>query len=881
MTPIGELWTRMRAWRHRPDVEREMDEELRFHVDMATKRNIERGLTAREARRLALRDFGGIERHKEEVRETRPTLWLDQAAQDLRYAGRTLRRSPGFASAVILTLALGMGAVTAIFSVVNGVLLRPLPFPDPDRIVYLGWYWGTGTPINSLTGYQLEYVRRHSQAVEGVATYRTFESEIGDPALFRVAQGLRVSEDFFRVVGITPVRGRAFTDDESRPGGDAVAVVSDAFWRRELGGDASAVGSTLRLGDATPTVVGIMPQSFRFPGAPENTDVLLPFRFVPNPRDEGHNYEAFTRLGAGWSRDAAERELEGVIRTMRTEHPELFGNPNEGIRLLSFSQMYVRELGRTLWVLLAAVGCVLLISCANAANLLLARAVAREREIVVRAALGAGRGRILRQLLIEGIALSIIAGVVGTVVGGWSLSALLSLVPRSLPRGDEIGLDIRVVALTAGMITVTGIVFGLVAALPTSRLDLAASLRDRMRGGANRGRLRETLVIAETAFAIVLLAGAGLFIASFARLRGVDPGFSTESAVAVRFGRMPRDYGEERRGVFERGLLERIRGLPGVEAVGGTSSFPLERGVNIPVAIEGRPDNAEGDVEWRATTAGYLDALEVPLLRGRAFTESDRVGAPRVAIVNEAFVQRFFPDENPLGQRVEIGKYKERWIAPGFEGGVEIIGVVGDVRDIQLDRAPKRTVIVPLAQWPGMIDQAGLVVRTSQPSLLEREIAGIVRTIDAAVPTPAVEELSSIVGASIREERFQMVLLTVFAGSALLLTAIGVFAVLSYTVRDRAREIGVRIALGAQPGSVVRLVVGRGLLLVGIGAAIGLAVALLASRLLVAMLYDVAPTDPVVLVSAVGLLIAIALIAAWIPARRAAGVDPLVALRTE
>ena len=881
MTPIRDLWTRLREWRDRAGVEREMDEELRFHVDMATRRYIERGLPEREARRLALRDFGGIERHKEEARDRRPTQWLEQAAQDLRYAGRTIRRSPGFASAVILTLALGMGAVTAIFSVVNGVLLRPLPFPDPDRLVYLGWDWGTGGVANSLTGYQLEYVRRHSRAVEGVATYRTLESDVGDPALFRMARGLRVSEDFFRVAGVAPVHGRAFTDAENRPGGEAVAIVSDAFWRRELGGDPAVVGSTLRLGGGTPTVVGVMPPRFRFPGAPEYTDVLLPLRLEPNPRDEGHNYEAFTRLRAGWSRDAAERELESVMQRMRTEHPELFGNPREGIGLLGFNDMYVGELGRTLWMLLAAVGCVLLISCANAANLLLARAVAREREIVVRAALGAGRGRILRQLLIEGIALSIVAGVVGTVVGGWSLSALLSLVPRSLPRADEIGLDIRVLALTAGIIAVTGIMFGLVAALPTSRLDLASSLRERARGGAHRGGLRELLVIAETAFAIVLLAGAGLFIASFARLRGVDPGFSTQSVVAVRYGRMPREFSEERRSAFDRALLERVRAIPGVEAAGGVSNFPLERGMNIPVAIEGRPAAAEGDVEWRAMTPGYLDALEVPLRGGRGFTEGDRGGAPRVAIVNEAFARHFFPNEDPIGQRVEIGKWKGEWLSPGFAGAAEIVGVVADVRELGLDRLPKRTVIVPVAQWPGGIGQTGLVARTSQPSLLEREVAGIVRSIDATVAAPSVEQLSSIVGASIREQRFQMVLLSVFAASALVLTAIGVFAVLSYSVRDRAREIGVRIALGAQAGSVIRLVVGRGLLLVGIGSAIGLAVALLASRLLDAMLYDVTPTDPVVLISAVGLLLAIALVAAWIPARRAALVDPLAALRAE
>jgi predicted permease len=551
------------------------------------------------------------------------------------------------------------------------------------------------------------------------------------------------------------------------------------------------------------------------------------------------------------------------------------------MRVLGFTEVYVGDLGRTLWVLLAAVGCVLLISCANAANLLLARAVAREREIVVRSALGAGRGRILRQLLLEGIALSLIAGAVGAVVGSWSLGALLSLAPSALPRGDEIGLDLRVLALTGAIVAITGIAFGLVAALPTSRLDLATSLRDRMRAGANRGRLREMLVVAETAFAIVLLAAAGLFIASFAKLRGVDPGFSAESVVAVRFGRMPRDYSTERRIAFSGGLLDRVRAIPGVEAAGGVSNFPLERGPNIPVAIAGRPNDFEGDVEWRAVTPGALDALAVPIRRGRALTEADRLGAARVALVNETFVRRFFPNEDPIGHRVEIGKWKGAWLSPAFDGAAEIVGVVADTRELALDRAPKRTVIVPAAQWPGTIGSNGLIVRTSRPSLVEREIVQIARSIDPTVGPPTMEELSAIVGASIREQRFQMVLLAVFAGSALLLTAIGVFAVLSYTVRDRAREIGVRVALGARPQRVIRLVVGRALALVGIGAAIGLVVAVIASRALAAMLFGVTPTEPSVLASAVAALLVIAVIAAWIPARRAALVDPLVALRAD
>ena len=882
MSRARELWDRLVALRHRDVVEQEIDEELRFHVEMATERNIARGLSPAEARRRALVEFGGMARYTEAARVEVASPWPENAWQDLRYAMRTIRRSPGFAAAVVLTLALGMGAATAMFSVVNAVVLRPLPFPDPDRVVFLGWEFAPGRLTTNLTAFQLNYVRRHARSVEGVATYRTFDRDLGDQETPRTVQGLSVSEDFFRVVGMRPLQGRLFTAEEERPGGDPVVLLAESLWRSEFGGAPDIVGREIRLGPNPVTVIGVVPD-IELPSAPGSTQALLPLRLEPDIRDEGHNSEALTRLRAGWTTERVRDDLAAVTRSLHDEHPQLLSNPNGGLRLLSYQDVHVGSLRTTLWMLLGAVGCVLLIACVNAANLLLARAVARQQEIVLRAAIGAGRGRILRQLLIEGLAVATAAGVLGTIVGMWSVRVVVALAPRTLPRADVIGLDHRVLAFTFAIVVVTGVVFGLVAALPTWRLDLVSALGARTRNTPGRARLRDLLVVVETAFAVVLLTGAGLLIASFARLRGIDPGFSVQSVLATRFERMPRDYDAVKRWEFERALLERVRQIPSVEAAGGVTSFPLERGVNMPMVIEGRPDQAEGDIEWRGITPGYLEALKVPIRRGRAFAASDAKAGVRVAIINETFAKRFFPDEDPIGKRVEIGRWKGNWLAPGFASGgaAEIVGVVADVREMRLDRDPKRTLFVPLDQWPDIVNRVQFVARTSDPGPVQKLIESTARGLDSRVPPPTLQPMAHIVGASISDQRFQMTLLAIFAGSALVLTAMGIFAVVSYSVHERVREIGVRVALGARSGTVMRMVVGRGVVLAGAGAVIGVATSLASSRVLASRLYGITSTDPAVFAAAVAVLRCIAIIAAWIPAYRAARIDPMIALRSD
>jgi putative ABC transport system permease protein len=862
--------------------ERGMDEEMRFHIEMATRRNIERGMAPDDARRNAFAAFGGVTNHQEAAREGTPSAWLDGFRQDLRYAARTLRRNKGFATAVVLTLALGIGANTAIFSVVNAVLLRPLPVPEPERLILVGWDWGNGVRNSTLSPTKFDYLRRHSRAFEGLTTHRILEREVGEIGTARTVGGLGVAGDFFRTVGFHPAIGRPFTADEYQPGGPLVVLLSDALWRSSFAADAGVIGRSVRLNGKPHTVVGVMAPGFRFPGASlSNSTFLVPYQMEFDPAEQGHNYLVMGRLRDGVSRAQLEADLRAVADRLGADHPKL-ADEGSSFALYDWQEIYIGEVRNTLLILLGAVMFVLLIASTNAANLLIARASAREREIMVRAALGAGRGRIVRQLLSEGFLLSAMAGLLGVVLGMWGVRVLLALMPSELPRAEEIGLDHRVLAFTAAIVTLTALGFGLAAAIPSRRLNLAAALGERTRAGGRTGMTRDVLVMAETAFAIVLLTGAGLLIATFAKLRGTDPGFTATNVTTVSFGRMPEAYGTSAAvWSFEQRLVERLEQVPGVERAAGLSSFPLERGMNYAVAITGMPNHGDGNIEWRGVTPGYFDVLRVPILRGRGFTDADGRNAPSVAIVNSALANKFFPGENPIGKRIDIGRFEDKFVSKDFAGPTEIVGLVEDMREIRLDRDARRTVFVPMAQAPdGMVPPPRLVVRAVTGAALHRTIEDVVRGIDPRV-TPRLEPLLSIVSASIATQRFEALLLGVFAGSALALTAIGIFGVVAYAVQRRVREIGVRVALGAQSRDVLRLIIGRSLAFVTAGAAIGVLGAIGVTRVLASKLYGVTPTDPATFVAAVAVLIVIALLASYLPARRAARIDPVRALRLE
>jgi predicted permease len=861
--------------------ERGMDEEMRFHLEMATRRNIERGLPPDEARRKALAAFGGVRHHQESAVEATPRHRVDQLRQDLRYAARTLRRNPGFTTSIVLTLALGIGANTAIFSVVNGVLLRPLPVPDPERLAFVGWEFGPGG-FAVLSNYTFDYLRRHTASFVGLTAYRTTERELGDGTDSRFVSAVRAGADFFQVMGVAPTRGRGFLPEEYREGGPDVAVLSDGLWRSAFGADSTIVGREIRYGGASYTVVGILPPTFRVPGLGErDVGLVIPYAITADPTDNSHNTLAIARIRADRTREQAIADLDAATHRFRAEHPDL-AKGAERYLLLGFQDIYVRGLERTLWMLLGAVTFVLLIAAANAANLLLGRAAAREREIMVRAALGASRGRIVMQLLSEGVTITALAGTVGLAIGMWGLKALLALSPTELPRADEIGLDHRVLLFTLAIVAVTGIVFGLAAALPSNRLNLAAALGERLRSATGSAKSRDLLVMAETAFAIVLLAGAGLLIASFAKLRAIDPGFDPDGVVAVRFSRMPEGYGTASAAWnLERQLLDEIRAIPGVTSAAGLSSVPLRRGYNIPVAVTGSNESL-GDTEYRAVTPGYFETLRIELTRGRTFLPSDDRDAPRVAIVNAALARRFFPGQDPLGRHLDIGRFEGKWMSDEFRGSVEIVGISADVREIRLDRPAKATVLIPLAQaHDGMLDAPMLVVRSAQPTSLAAGIETAIQRLDRRIRTPTIESVASIVDASTADRRFQTTLLSLFAGSALVLTAIGIFGVVSYGVQRRVRELGVRIALGAQRRDVIRLVVGRSLRFVIIGAVVGVLGAIGLTRFLSSALFGVTATDPLTFGLAVAVLLGIALLASYLPARRATRIDPAVALRLD
>jgi len=881
---IRRLFARARVRLESDAPERDMDEEMRFHLEMATRRNIERGMAPDEARRTAFVTFGGLAQQQDAALDAVPGHWADELRQDLTYAVRTLRRNPGFATSVVLTLALGIGANTAIFSVVNGVLIRPLPVPDPDRLMYVGWDYGKGGP-GALSPYKIDYVKRHTSSFAGLTTFRTAERSLGAEPDGKVLQGLRVAPQFFEVIGVPPATGRAFAEDEEKPGGPAVIILSDAVWRTDFAADRGVIGRQIRLDDSTYTVVGITAPSFRVPGSTrDEVEFIVPLQLRIDPGEKGNNYLAMGRLRSDRSRAQVLADLDAASRAFSAEHPELASLSTERYRLFPFDELYVGQLGRTLLILLGAVTFVLLIAAANAANLMLARATAREREMVVRTALGAKRGRIVRQLLSEGLVLSLVSGVVGLALGTWGMRAMIALMPRQLPRADEIGLDYRVLAFASAIVVLTGLVFGLTAAIPTGRLNLASALGERVRGASGSQRSRDMLVMTETAFAIVLLAGAGLLLASFARLRGVDPGFTAENVTAVRFGRMPASYQTmDAIWEFERQLIDRLSLQPGVQSVAGLPNFPLgERGWNMPVAVAGVAESGDGDVEYRWVTPAYFETLRIPIVQGRAFSAREDRKAPRVAVINESLAKKFFPGVSALGRQIEIGRYKDQWIGDDFRGTVEIVGLAGDIREAGLDRPPRRTVYIPIAQAQDRLPMSVLLVIRAAPGTgLRKALDEAVRNIDPRVVPPRLQPMPAIVGASLGEQRFQTMLLTLFAATALVLTAIGIFGVVSYGVQQRVREIGVRVALGASSGEVLRLIVGRSLKFVAGGALIGVAGALGLTRFLSGLLYEVKAADPLTFSLAVATLLGVAFVASYLPARRATRIDPVRALRLE
>ncbi|HEU4563451.1 MAG TPA: ABC transporter permease [Gemmatimonadaceae bacterium] len=887
------------AWRRRlrfwgPDVDTDVADELQFHIDMRAREYEQRGMAPAEARRAALERFGDVERiggelrahdrRRERGRQRREHM--SDVGQDVRYGLRGLRRAPGFTTVAVLTLALGIGATTAIFSVVNGIVLHPLPYPDAERIVMV-WMdnrrMGVREDLHSWPNFA--DLRAQNRVFERLAAFSPGGYNLTGGCLEGECEPRRVAAaaataDLFPVLGVRPALGRAHTAEEEQEGRDAVVVISHRLWARQFGAAPGIVGRTVRLNGRERTVIGVMPRGFAFPTA--NTDVWVP---LVVPEDAAQNRSGFWlsavgRLAPGVTVERARADMGVLARRLEAQYPT---NRDLGLHLVPLPEQVVGPtLRTTLWVMLGAVAAVLLIACANVANLMLSRAAAREREVGVRVALGASRMRLVRQLLTESVLLATLGGAGGLVLAWGGLRLLTALAPADLPRLDQVRIDGAVLGVALAVTLATGVAFGLVPALQVSRPNLSSALREGGRGGtAGRPgqRMRRLLAAAQVALVVILLTGAGLLIRSFVRLQQVQLGFRPDHLLTMRLALPFAKYQQApQRIAFYDALIERTRSVPGVRGVAAITDIFLGTTPNSSnFAIEGRTlTEAEQNIEIPidAATPDYFRVMGIPLVRGRAFTARDAADAPPVVIINETMARRFWPDEDPIGRRIKYGSADSQ--APWMT----IVGVVGDMRRTGYDAPVRHETFQPYAQAPRF--GATLVVRTAgNPLALAGAVRGAVRAVDADLPVYEMASMDQLLAGMIAQRRFSMALLGMFAALALALGLVGVYGVTSYLVAQRAREVGLRLALGARPEQVVRMVVGQGMVAAAGGLALGLAGALAFTRLMTRLLYGVSPTDAVTLATVLALLALATLAANYIPARRAAKVDPMVALRSE
>jgi predicted permease len=816
---------------------------------------------------------------------------METLFQDLRYGARMLLKKPGFTLIAVITLALGIGANTAIFSVVNSLLLRPLPYQNAERLAII-WTHSPGANVAQdwPSPGQFSTIKSPDSVFEELALAQGSNVILtgqGEPERLGV---LRTSSAVFSLLGAQPALGRIFLPEEDAPGKPLAAILSHSYWQRRFGGDENVLGKALTLNGTSYTVVGVMPADFSLGyevmptvGAVAQAEMLLPLPLSPermsNHGDE--NYNVLARLKPGATMAQAQTELNVAVSRLEQQFPDRYPQS----RRFSFSvrplhEQVVGDIRLALYVLLGAVGCVLLIACANVANLLLARAAARENEMAIRTAIGASRARIVRQLLTESVLLATLGGALGLLLAVWGLAMLRGLNPGNIPRLTAIAIDGRVLAFTSAAALLTGILFGLAPALRGSRVSLSETLKEGGRslvGGHHR--LRNLLVITEIALSLVLLIGAGLLIRSFLRVQEVQPGFAPQNILSLRLGVSGPAYSEEIQRVnFYQRLWDRIRQLPGVEAAGGVSVLPLAGGIGWGgITIEGY-DAASGQnmiqADQRVASVGYFEAMKIPLVRGRFFTEHDRKEAEQVVVIDENMARTYWPDADPIGKRLKRGAAdsKAPWLT--------VVGVVGNVKQYALDSDSRVALYSPHLQIPA--NSMYVVVRTTNdPASMAAAVTSEVRALEPNAPVYDVKSMEQWLSESLARRRFSMLMLGLFAVVAMLLAAVGIYGVMSYTVEERTREIGIRVALGARTRDVLNLVVRRGIALAAIGVGIGLAGAVALTRLMASLLFGVGATDPLTFALIALLLMLVALLACYVPARRATKVDPMIALRYE
>ncbi len=820
--------------------------------------------------------------------------WLDGFLRDLNHSLRMFRQSPAFTAAAVAALALGIGANTAIFSVVNTVLLKPVAYPDPDRIVLFLNTSPQGTGTNASPA-KFQHYREQTSVVEDVSAFRVGIVNYTGGTFPEQLRSGQVSADFFRLFGAAVERGRTFTPDEDRPNGPRVAILGHDFWARRFERDPSVIGKTISLSGDPYVVVGVLAAGFDFREFGPTPEVWMPFQLDPNTTDQGHYFRVAGRLKPGVTLAQAKARLQLSAEAYRHKFPNALG-PNNGFSVEPLREAIVRNARSSLLVLVGAVSFVLLIACANVANLLLVRATGRRREIAIRAAIGAGRGRIARQLLVESVALSLAGGALGIVVGVAGIRALLAIntagLPRVGPDGSFVGVDWRVPLFTLVVSIGTGLVFGLIPALQGSRTDLGATLKEsgaRSGTGVRQNRTRALLVVSEVALAVILLVGAALLIRTSVALARVNPGFDASNVLTMRMSLTGPQFEKSAPvDLLVRNAVERLDALPGVIKASATCCVPLDGGYGLPFNIVGRPHDGPflSGGGWFTVSPGYFEVFKIPVVRGRTFTDRDDRQGPPVVIINEAMARQFWPKGDPLEDRLVIG----RGVMREFQDEPErqIVGIVGDTRDAGLNTEPGPTMYIPQGQVPDAVNALNVrltpmiwVVRTRvAPLALAGQVQESLRQ-STGLPVSDTRSMAEIVSISTSRERLNMWLMTVFGCAALLLAAIGIYGLMAYSVEQRTQEIGIRLALGAAAGQVKNMVVLQGLRLALAGVAVGLAAAFGLTRFIASFLFGVGRWDPVVFTGVPITLAVVAAIAVWLPARRASRVDPNLALRCE
>ncbi|HEY6404064.1 MAG TPA: ABC transporter permease, partial [Blastocatellia bacterium] len=872
-------------------LEQDLEDEIRSHLEMQIEDNQRQGMTPEEARRAASRKFGGVVQVKEAYRDRLSLPAVETAFQDLRYGLRMLRRNPGFTFVAVLTLALGIGANTAIFSVVNAVLLRPLPYRDPDRLVMVGHHGGSqGTVTIRATPPDFLEWREQAKVFEQIAAYKSSTADItvnGEPE--RLDAGI-ISANLFATLGVAPALGRAFTPEEDTADGPPAVILSDSLWRRRFGGDPHVIGRTLKVGAQSHTVVGIMPPEFK---VLEEPDLWLPLALnvTKELSRQGGTFviSMFARLKPGVTLEAARADLSVILERNRQAFPRLYLGLQVGV--IGLSESLIGDVRPALLVMFGAVTFVLLIACANVANLLLARSAARQKEMAIRAAIGAGRLRLMRQMLTESLLLSLAGGVVGLLAAKWGVKLLVAMSPDGIARIEESGVDIRVFGFTCAVAALTGLIAGVFPSLQASKTNVNQTLKAQSTAGAVWSRpsgVRKglpALMIVELALALVLLVGSGLMVKSFLRLLAVPKGFNPDGVLTLALrpslAKYPRD--SPRRLAYFQESLARVQALPGVRSASLTSFLPLGGPhIRMFLQIDGRPPfeiGKEPIIEANHISPDHFQTMGMQLRAGRQFTAQDAGETQKVVIINEMLARRFFPNENPIGRRLLMGQTPQT-----------IVGVVSDVYHLGLDQEVHAEVYFPYLQMPNFV-LMNLAVRAasdqrptadqSNSAALAASIRNQMRSIDPNEPINQAITMDERLSKSVAGRRFQMLLIGLFAVGGLLIAMVGIYGVISYAVSQRAHEIGIRMALGAQAGDVLKMVVRWAMSLALIGVALGVTAALALTRVMKNLLFEVSATDPVTFALIALLLLSVAFIASYIPARRATRVDPLIALRSE